>query len=208
MIEFRLREKSGLDLATTSAAWSGEKAGKGVTISVTFNHLGNRTQSVQYNNNTSINTTISVKEATGPGKRLWGVMNPLRAIEAEDLRDEAENYASTNSLSLGSGLTNGRSDAARHAYWTGIMTIDWDSEHAEGLSTAHEVDNLSGNSAHNETVMDLENNAVGITLVTSSSMTRAQLDTAVRAALNNGELTILDDLTNDEWKGLLKPSNQ
>ena len=66
-IEFRLREKSGLDLATTEATWSGEKAGTGDTISVTFNQLGNKTQSVQYNNSTSINTTITVKEATGPG---------------------------------------------------------------------------------------------------------------------------------------------
>ena len=69
-IEFRLREKSGLDLATTEATWSGEKAGTGDTISVTFNHLGNRRQSVQYNNGTAINTTITVKEATGLGKAL------------------------------------------------------------------------------------------------------------------------------------------
>ena len=109
---------------------------------------------------------------------------------------------------MGGGRHNGRTDAARHAYLTGILTIDWNAADAEGLSTAHEVDNLNDNYPHNETVMDLENNAVGITLVTGSSMTRAQLDTAVRAALNNGELTILVDLTNTEWKGLLKPSNQ
>ena len=170
--------------------------------------MGNKTQSVQYNNSTSINTTITVKEATGPGKRVWGLMNPRVALAAPFLRVEAENYASTNSVSLGEGDHNGRTDAARHAYLTGIITIDWDAEHAEGLSTAHEVDNLDDRSAHNETVMDLENNAIGITLVTGSSMTRAQLDTAVQAALNNGELTILDDLMNVEWKGLLKQSNQ
>ncbi len=207
-IEFRLREKSGLDLATTSATWSGEKAGTGDTISVTFKLLGNRTQSVQYNNNTSINTTITVKEATGHGEYWWGISNPFVALSAPFLRVEAINYASMNSFVLGGGLTNGRADAARHAYLTGILTIDWDAEHAEGLSTAHEVDNLSSNHAHNETVMDLENNAVGITLVTGSSMTRAQLDTAIRAALNNGELTILDDFDNAEGKGLLKQSNQ
>ena len=113
-----------------------------------------------------------------------------------------------NSESLGGGSHNGRTDAARHAYLTGILTIDWNAEDAEGLSTAHEVDNLSDSSAHNETVMDLENNAIGITLVTGSSMTRAQLETAVQAALNNGELTILDDFDNAEGKGLLKQSNQ
>ena len=31
---------------------------------------------------------------------------------------------------------------------------------------------------------------------------------AVRAKLNNGEVTILDDLTNTDWKGLLIPSDQ
>ena len=56
--------------------------------------------------------------------------------------------------------------------------------------------------------MDLENNATGRGLVTSATMTRAQLDNAVRAALNSGELTILDEVgLNGAWKGLLKPSN-
>ena len=70
------------------------------------------------------------------------------------------------------------------------------------------ADQMLKNQVMEETVMDLENNAVGITLVTGSSMTRAQLDTAIRAALNNGELTILDDFDNAEGKGLLKQSNQ
>ena len=147
-------------------------------------------------------------EATGVGEIARELMNIDRAITAVFLRNEALNYAFTNSFSLGGGLINGRADAARHAYLTGILTIDWDAEHAEGLTTAHEFDNLSGNITHNATVMDLENNAVGISLVTGSSMTRAQLDTAVRAALDNGELTIPEVLTNAEWKGLLKPSNQ
>ncbi len=63
-------------------------------------------------------------------------------MSAGFLRNEVFNYASTNSESLGGGLTNGRSDAARHAYLTGIMTIDWNAEDAEGLSTAHEVTNF------------------------------------------------------------------
>ncbi len=116
MIEFRLREKSGLDLATTSVAWSGEKAGKGVTISVTFNHLDDRTQSVQYANSTSINTAITLKEATGPGETGWLDMNRNLILSALVLRSKALNYASTNSLSLGGGSHNGRADAAKHAY--------------------------------------------------------------------------------------------
>ena len=205
-IDFRVQGTTGLD--TTKFAWSGEKTGTGTTISVTFNQLGTRIQSVQYSNSKKMNIEITVKEAVGDGRLTWLVSNPTRIISAALLRSEALNYANTNSASLGGGPSNGRADAARHAYLSGILTIDWNTADAKGLTTAHEVTNLSEGAAHNATVMDLENNDVGISLVTGSTMTRAQLDTAVRAKLNNGELTILDDLVNTNWQGLLIPSAQ
>ena len=63
-------------------------------------------------------------------------------MSAGFLRNEAFNYASTNSESLGDGLTNGRADAARYVYLTGIMIIVWNAEDVEGIATVHEVTNF------------------------------------------------------------------
>ena len=205
-VKFKAILPSELDESLIS--WSGEKNGNGETITITFQALGNRTVTTEYAGNDIVDTTITVDDATGVGETMWGLLHPIRALSAAALRDEALAYAANNEASLGGGLRNGRADAARHAYWNGIMTIDWDAADAEGLATAHEVTGLGNNSPHNETVMDLENNATGRGLVTSATMTRAQLDNAVRAALNSGELTILDEVgLNGAWKGLLKPSN-
>lgn len=85
------------------------------------------------------------------------------------------------------------------------MTADWNAADAEGLATAHERTGLDGGGPHNETVMDLENNASGRGL---GGADRAALQTAVINALNAGALTILDDLENANEVGLLQPSNQ
>jgi hypothetical protein len=87
------------------------------------------------------------------------------------------------------------------------MTVDWNASDAEGLAEAHERSNLDNGDPHNESAMDMENNAVGRSLP-SGSPTRAQLQTSVTNALNAGTLRILDDLPNVHEVGLLKPSNQ
>ena len=85
------------------------------------------------------------------------------------------------------------------------MTFDWNAADAEGLATAHEKTGLDDGSPHNETVMDLENNADGRGL---GGANRVALQNAVIGALNAGTLTILDDLGNANEVGLLQPSNQ
>ena len=102
----------------------------------------------------------------------------------------------------------GRTDAARHSYWNGLMTMWWGEDDAEGLATAHEVTNLSDNADHNSIVMDLENNATGRALVVDPDMTNVELDAAVRNALNADQLVIMDEISNPQEEGLLQPSNQ
>ena len=136
------------------------------------------------------------------------VLHPQYWVSAPILKDEAETWASNNAATLGGGLHNGRADAARHAYWNAIMTVDWNATDAEGLSTAHEKTGLDGGNPHNETVMDMENNAHGRDIGSGESTEREELQNDVINGLNAGTLTILDDLGNANEVGLLQPSDQ
>ena len=71
-----------------------------------------------------------------------------------------------------------------------------------------ETAELKNKMAHNETVMDIENNAVGRMIGSGSYTNLIQVQNAVIDALNKGILTILDDLKNVNEIGLLQPSNQ
>lgn len=68
--------------------------------------------------------------------------------------------------------------------------------------------NLNGNGFHNETVMDLENNADGISMASAPSVNRALLESAIETALNSENLTVLDNTSNQNGSGLLQPSSQ
>ena len=76
------------------------------------------------------------------------------------------------------------------------------------LSTAHEKTNLNKGEPHNETVMDLENNADGRAVGSGPATSRTALQNAVVNISNSGALTILDNLYNGNEVGLLIPSNQ
>jgi len=88
------------------------------------------------------------------------------------------------------------------------MTVDWNAADAEGLATAHEKTGLDEGNPHNETVMDLENNAHGRSIGSAPGASRIELQNNVVLALNDGTLTILDDLANRAETGLLQPSHQ
>jgi hypothetical protein len=142
------------------------------------------------------------------GELAWIVLHPQYWISAFELRDEALAWAEDNRDLLGGGLRNGRADAARHAYWNAIMTVEWNAEDAAGLSTAHERTGLDDDNPHNESVMDLENNAHGRAIGGAGAAGRVPLQQAVVNALDMGVLTILDDLRNTNEVGLLQPSDQ
>lgn len=196
-VDFKIKLPSGVD--TSLFQWSGEKTGAGETITVSFKTLGNRTLTAFYSGSRVFDIAITVVEITGVGEVTWLLMHPHRVNSAFALKSEADYISGWND----------QGDARRHAYLSGIFTIEWGATDAEGLTTAHEVSGLSNGNPHNEIVMDLENNSRGRSLVASSEMTRAQLNTAIQNALNSGILTILDETgQNGSWRGLLKPSNK
>ena len=138
-----------------------------------------------------------------PTEISWAIWNPIDAYTANELATEAGNWAAANYP--GAQLHNGRGDAARHAYWNALMAQELGAATAEEAATAHEHTGLNEGSPHNETVMDMNNNAVGRTL---AAPTRAQMQTNVQQALDAGQLWILDKITNPSRRGLLINSDE
>ncbi len=198
------------DIQTPLSAfvWTGAQNGYGPEIAITFNGIGNYSEYLSVFYASILCGRITVSEVTGLGETAWMALHPQYWGSAFDLRDEAMTWASSNIEALGGGWGNGRTDAARHAYWSAIMTADWNPDDACGLATAHEKTGLDEGEPHNATVMDLENNADGRSIGASPGLSRIDMQNAVISALNDGTLTILDDLANRQEMGLLQPSNQ
>ncbi|MFC1453773.1 DUF6973 domain-containing protein [Verrucomicrobiota bacterium] len=204
-VKFKSKLTPTACLQDSDYVWTGVQSGNGSEIDITFNSAGTFTEQLEVLECQACLARTTVVNVTGLGETAWMALHPQYWISAFELRDEALAWASNNQAALGGGLHNGRADAARHAYWNSIMIFDWNAADAEGLATAHEKTGLDDGDPHNETVMDLENNADGRGLVGAN---RVALQNAVINVLNAGTLTILDDLENASEVGLLQPSNQ
>jgi hypothetical protein len=90
------------------------------------------------------------------------------------------------------------------------MTIEMSAAIAASAATSYEKTSIDGGGPHNATVMDMENNQQGRTIAggLGADPNRTDCQNAVIDALNDGTLTILDDLTNPNEEGLLKPSDE
>ncbi|HRT29856.1 MAG TPA: hypothetical protein P5527_08690 [Kiritimatiellia bacterium] len=207
-VKFKAKLTSTVTLQNGDYVWAGMQSGNGPEIDITFSSVGTHSEQLQVLGCQDRMGRTTVVSVTGSGEAAWMAIHPQYWISAPRLRDEALAWASNNQAALGGGVRNGRADAARHAYWNAIMTFDWNAADAEGLATAHEKTGLDNGAPHNETVMDLENNADGRAIGGGGSTNRVQLQNAVIAALNAGTLTILDDLGNANEVGFLQPSNQ
>ena len=208
-LHFQIATK--LEIEDDKFTWTanGEEIGTGVVIEHTFNALG-EVEIIAFLNGKELGKTlVAVDEATGLNHAGWAFLylEIEEIAQGYEIKEEALTWAKVNRASLGEGLGNGRADAARHAYWCGIMTLEWNADKAIGLSTAYEVTNLSGNAPHNESVMDLANNAFGVSFASGANATRETLVDSIYGALNNNLLTILTDYDNNEGSAFLKPSN-
>ncbi len=101
-------------------------------------------------------------------------------------------------------------DAARHAYWMCLLTRYTVAGYAEGLSTQHEV---SSPGPSTETVMDLHNNLIGISIAGGHTHTSglACCRSAVQGAVSEGDLWYLDSsygAVNTAEDALLQPTNK
>ena len=108
-------------------------------------------------------------------------------------------------------IHNGKSDAARHAALTFLLSYYFGEYYAAGLSVYHEV---SGSGIMTETVMDLLNNRVGINSFTknkNSIDSVAAIFEIIKKLVKDGELVYLDESygkSDSTEKALLQPTDK
>jgi hypothetical protein len=198
-----------VDLPDENYLWSGMKSGTGKNINIYCWISGLQTEKVEVAETINCFAKLFVFDLEiGVNEALWCFNHPICAITAFEIRDEAILWAQENLTVVGGGIHNGRADAARHAYWNAIMTLEWNAEDAQGLADAHERTGVFNGNPHNETVMDLNNNLIGRIVVENGATTRAQIETEVFQLLDIGDLLMLDDLSNSGRGGMLQPSNK
>jgi hypothetical protein len=188
-------------------SWGGALSGTGQEKFIQLNSPGNPevTLTAQGTTRTARITVLPVP----PPPNEFGYFrdHPALAVGAQITAHEAGEWAN-NTFGF-DPVGNGRTDAARHAYWNCIMVKDaaMGPEAALGISTAHEREGFEAGTSHNTNVMDLENNKRGLE-IGAQVQTRAQCAQAVINALNAGTLTIIDPRENTGGTGLLVPSNR
>jgi hypothetical protein len=197
--------QTAASLPDSAFTWTGMSTGNGRAITVSCGQEGDYTQHLRVAAVGNRMARVAVRSLPLLSEASWLLINLDRVDSAVAIRNETEAWASANEGMLGGGVHNGRTDAARHAYLSALMTADWGVVDAEGLGSAHERSNYNNGAPHNECVMDLENNLRG-RVIGGMHTTRGAIANAVVSALNAGLLTILDDTANSNGAGLLKPS--
>ncbi|HSJ75841.1 MAG TPA: hypothetical protein VK899_06645, partial [Gemmatimonadales bacterium] len=188
-------------------SWGGAITGNGQERSVTFNSTGNKDVTLTASGTTRRARVTVRSQPPPPDQDTWGILHLGTQDDVQRLVADATTWADNT---FGTATrTNGRTDAARHAYWVCLMTIELGPDVAEGASTAHERTNFNQGllNTHNEIVMDLENNATALGF-SGRLTTRGQCQTEVINAVNSGALTILDDISNAGGNARLIPSNR
>jgi hypothetical protein len=181
---------------------------------VAFGTAGSRKEQATYDNLISRSALVTVMRVPPPNEDDWATANIANAARVpiiQDLANEAWAWTADNEDLGGSEETqNGTADAARHAYVSLLWAREFGGAVSKEIGTAHERTGLNRGAFHSQTVMDMENNAKGITLAGTlpAGASRQEMQKAVIDVLKSGQLTILEDRANPHGSGLLIPSDQ
>ncbi len=207
---------AGLALPSDAVRWSGAASGSSTQVNVTFPKAGSA-QIIATIGTVAKSTSAEVfDQPAGTGENAYALGHPFQTATAiyrnlaglNPLTLEPFVWASTNYPGL--QPQNTIADAARHAYWTCLLTRYTDASYAKGITTAHEVSMLGPST---ETVMDLHNNSIGIVISSNHThgVDNACCQAAVVIAVNTGLLWYLDGsygATDTNEGTLLQPTNK
>jgi hypothetical protein len=122
----------------------------------------------------------------------------------EQVIDEAYQYFDKNIRNLekgsdgkvtptGSGLVDNDTDAFRHAYASGVFTMEYGKKKAKKMGDAWEILRIPSSGSGTDTEMDLWNNSIG-RKYGAATKSRTELAELLKNALEKGELiTTIDD---------------
>lgn len=219
---------SNTSVPSSNIVWSGITNGSSQAISAVFAAVGDETESLTVG---AVQRQITARVMTPPsgdGQFVYIAQHPIDAAIAAAKNligpDETtlEPYTWAVATYPGADTTafltrisnhNGLADAARHTYWSCLLTIYTNPGFALGLTTAHEV---TSPGPATETVMDLSNNLVGqglgSSLVTAgSALTNASCQSQVINAIQQGSTIYFDSsygATDTSEQALLQPTNR
>lgn len=207
---------SGITLPNGLLTWGGLAAGTAPEASVTFN-TPNFVEAVTVTCGGTIKVAhVAVRNRpSGIGRIAYAALHPVYTAIAwanNLIGDDPSTLEPTiwaNSAYPGI-QHNTVADAARHAYWTCLLTRYTVAGYAEGLTTQYEVSNPGPST---ETVMDLHNNLIGISIESDHTHTSGLgcCRSAVQSAVSAGTLWYLDSsygAVNTAEDALLKPTNK
>ncbi|WP_034273395.1 DUF6973 domain-containing protein [Haloechinothrix halophila] len=122
----------------------------------------------------------------------------LGVKELADIRQDALHRGET--VFDGEGITDGHSDAFRHAYWNARMAQRFGDEWAAEFATAHE---RNPESHATPVAMDLHNNEVGRRIAAENpDASPEELVGLIEQAVRDGEMVVIDN------EGTVAPSDQ
>lgn len=187
-------------LQDSDVSWQGEGAGSGRSLLVQFPTPGLRQETAVVTGK-QVQALIDVAPMPTFTQEAFCFSQPVLCGLAAIERNPAINWSQSVAASIGRGARNGPQDAVRHAYWSALMTVRVAGFIAEGVGTGHEGGTIAKGEPHNESVMDLENNAIGRQIgqallnsgLTSSQIPDSELQNRVLNAFNAGQLTIMDE---------------
>jgi hypothetical protein len=206
---------SGITIPDGFLTWGGLTSGDTPEVSVTFS-TPNFLEAVTVTcGSTTKSALVAVRDQpSGMGRTAYAALHAVYTAIAL-----ANDLIGTNVKTLEPFIWanaaypgvqhNTVADAARHAYWSCLLTRYTVAGYAEGLTTAHEV---SSPGPSTETVMDLHNNLMGIAIEGHAHTSGLGCcRTAVRNAVSTGTLWYLDSsygAVNTAEDALLQPTNK
>jgi len=203
-------------------SWGGKAQGNTRLTSVTFDAPAEfDTVTVKYVRNEKEVRIAVADKPSGPDRQTYALDNwsttlllLLKNVVSSDPKNSPPEPSVWAKDQYPGCQHNTLADAARHAYWTCLMTRYGDSGYALGLSTAHEVTSPGPST---ETVMDLHNNRIGVSLADHAHNPVGDSEfqccrDAVADAISEGKLWYLDGWyqkgPNSKEDRLLQPTDR
>lgn len=206
----------GFTLPNDVFSWEGLASGAGAETIVTFSTPNFMSEvSITFGGTTKVANVAIRDQPTGIGEIAYAALHSVYTAIALSKNligtdaSQLEPFIWANETYPGN-QHNTIADAARHAYWTCLLTRYTVAGYALGLSTQHEV---SAPGPATETVMDLHNNLIGIAVEDGHTHTPGLecCRSAVQAAISSGTMWYLDSSygrENVREDALLQPTDQ